>query len=146
MAQVTFYDPRTTTTYVWPDNPPFDGEQPSTKERQIDRTSNTANVGSVKQQGDDGPYLIDWKVNVFSAAHESAMWAWWQKCKSQTIWLTDAGGEVYEGQIIFLSRQRQGVIAGPKDSTDRRFYVVYEFKFEVYRFVSGLMHDAGVTP
>lgn len=144
--QVTFTDPRTGTIYTWPINPPFDGISPATKQRQIQRTSNTGNVGATKQQGDDGPLVINWKINVFTAAHEQALWQWYVLSSSQTIWLTDFNGEVFEGQIIELSRQQVGVIAGPGDATAQGFYAVYTFQFEVYRYVSGLMAAAGVTP
>lgn len=143
---VTFTNPANGQTYVWPHNPPPDGIQPAQKQRQIDRASNTGNVGATKQQGDDGPFIIHWEPVVFTAAHEQALWTWWQLCKSQTIYLTDFDGEEFEGQIITLSRQQIGAMKGPGDVNDRMFYAKYVFEFEVYRFVSGLMAAAGVTP
>lgn len=144
--QVTFYDPSDATTYVWPINPPHDGvTQPSQKQRQIDRTSNTGNVGSVKQQGDDGPYILHWEPLIFSAAHETALWEWFKRCETHTIHLTDWNSEVYEGQIITLARQQIGALSGPGDTTTRKFYNKYVFEFEVWSFVSGLMATAGVT-
>jgi hypothetical protein len=144
---VTFTNPANGQTYVWPNNPNPDAiTQPAQKQRQIDRTSNTGNVGATKQQGDDGPYIIHWEPLVFTAAHEQALWTWWQLCKSQTIYLTDFNGEEFEGQIITLGRQQIGALGGPGDTNERLFYVKYVFEFEVYRFVSGLMAAAGVTP
>lgn len=148
MSRVTFTDPKTGDTYVWPHNPDHDAlsAQPSQKQRQIDRTSSTGNVGLVKQQGDDGPYIIHWEPLIYSRAHEQALWVWWQLCKLQTIHLTDIEGDVYEGQIITLSRALYGALGGPDDIGTRGFYAKYVFEFEVYSFVSGMMADAGVSP
>lgn len=145
MTQVTFTDPRTGDTYAWPNNPPPDGITAAQKQRQIDRSSNTGNVGAVKQQGDDGPFVIHWTPLVFTQAHELALWQWYKKCKTRTILLTDFAGEVFEGQITTLARQQIGALAGPGETRDRGFYVRYEFEFEVYRFVSGVMATAGVA-
>jgi hypothetical protein len=148
MNRVTFTDPNTGETYQWPFNPDYAAlsVQYMQKQRQIDRTSNTGNVGAVKQQGDDGPFIVHWEPLVYTEAHEQALWTWWEKCKKQTIHLTDVDGEVYEGQITTLGRQQIGAMMGPGDTTERGFYCKYVFEFEVYSFVSGLMAAAGVSP
>lgn len=146
MAQVKFTDPKTGNTYTWAVNPPYGGIQPQAKTRQIQRTSNTGNVGVTKQQGDDGPYIIHWQVAVFHKAQQTAMWQWYQLCKMQTIYLTDWEGNEYEGQIISMQDQWVGVVAGPGDATARAGYSQMEMQFEVYRFVSGYMVTAGVLP
>lgn len=147
MGQVTFTDPNTADTYVWPVNPGYDGQtQPAQKQTQIDRTSNTGNVGSVKQQGDDGPYIIHWEPLVFHTAHETALWTWYALSKKQSIYLADFDGEEYEGQIITLARQKIGVLRGPGDTNERKFYTKYVFEFEVWAFRSGVLADAGVQP
>lgn len=146
VIRATFTDPITAATYVWPINPPPDGVSAQQKQRVIDRTSNTGNVGTVKQQGDDGAYIIHWEPKVFLASHEQALWEWFVKSKKQTIYLTDFNNEQYEGQIITLARQQIGAMGGPGDIPQRLFYCKYVFEFEVYRFISGVMADAGVTP
>jgi hypothetical protein len=135
---VTFTNPRTSATYTWPANPV--SEQAAAKERSIERTSNTGNVGAVKQQGDDGPIILGWQVNVLSTAAETVLWQWYMLCKTQTIYLTDWQGEQVEGQITSLSRERQvsPLNAGP--------WAVYALQFEVYAFRSGVLAAAGVTP
>jgi hypothetical protein len=144
--QVVFTDPRTSHTYTWPINPGYDGiTQAAQKQRNIQRTSNTANVGATKQQGDDGPMIIHWEPLIFHIAHETALWQWWMLCKLQTIYLTDWDGETFEGQIITLGRQQIGALSGPGDTLQRGFYCKYTFEFEVYRFVSGLLATAGVV-
>lgn len=143
--QVTFTNPADGTTYVWPHNPPPDSIQPAQKQRQIDRTSNTGNVGAVKQQGDDGAFIIHWEPVIYVEAHETALWTWYQLCGRQSIYLTDFNGEQFEGQIITLSRQQIGVLAGPGDIMERGFYCKYVFEFEVWRFISGPLASAGVA-
>ena len=146
MSQVVFTDPRTNSTYTWQVNPPYDGPQAAQKQRQIQRTSNTGNVGVTKQQGDDGPYIIQWQVNVFHEAQQQALWHWYQLCKTQTIYLTDWEGNQYEGQITVMQEQWTGVLSGPGDATARRGFAKMEMSFEVYRFIAGVMAAAGVTP
>lgn len=144
--QVTFTNPKTNAIYAWPVNPPPDGPQQAQKLRQIQRTSNTGNVGVTKQQGDDGAFILHWTFNVFHAAQQQALWQWYMICKSQTIYLTDWEGNEYEGQIIAVTEQWQGALAGPGDTNSRMGYVKMEMQFEVYRFISGAMAAAGVTP
>lgn len=147
MNRVTFTNPATGDTYQWRLNPGPDSiTQPATKQRTIDRTSNTANVGATKQQGDDGPLVIHWEPLVFHESQELALWEWYMLCKEQSIYLTDFDGDVYEGQIITLGRQQIGALAGPGDTKERGFYCKYVFEFEVWGFVSGLLAAAGVTP
>lgn len=136
--------------YTFDINPGFDAEskggtQYGQKQRQIERTSNTGNVGLTKQQGEDGPFVIHWEFAVYSAAQEAALWQFYVLCKRQSIYLTDFAGEQYEGQITTLGRQRSGVLAGPRDTTQRKFFATYVFEFEVWRFISGLLAAAGVT-
>jgi hypothetical protein len=138
MTQVTFTDPKTGDTYVWPVNP--HAEAAAQRIRQIERTSNTGNVGATKQQGDDGPHILDFTVNVSSEAMEVALWQWYVLTRKQTIYLTDWLSEKVEGQIIQMFRQRQ---LGPLNGNA---WAVYEFQFEVYGFLAGPMYEAGVTP
>lgn len=146
MNRVTFTDPLTAATYVWAVNPGYDGvTSPAQKQRQIERTSNTGNVGATKQQGDDGPYLLHWEFNVFTEAMEEALWEWYVRSQKQSIYLTDFRGDQYEGQIITLGMQEVGVLSGPGDTTARGFYVKTLFEFEVWRFISGRMANALVV-
>lgn len=138
MSTVTFTNPRDSSTYSWPRNP--SSEQPASKVRNIERTSNTGNVGSVKQQGDDGALILDWSIICETRAMEVALLTWYVTSKTQTIYVTDWDGEEYEVQIIAVSRQR--VPSGGSSGE----YAVYDLQLEVYRFISGVWFDAGVTP
>lgn len=143
--QVTFTNPRTGATYVWQINPGYDGvTQPMQKVRQITRTSNTANVGATKQQGDDGPLVLHWEPLVFHQAQQTALWTWFMLCKTQTIYLTDWNGYAYEGQITTMGEQWVGALAGPGDTTARRGYAKMVMEFEVWRVLSGPLATAGV--
>jgi hypothetical protein len=137
MTLVTFTNPKTAGTYVWEVNPAADNEQPLSKQRVIERISNTANVGATKQQGDDGPLILDWQINVPTTAMETVLWEWYMLSKVQTIYVTDWEGEEYEGQIITLSRARK--VANPP-------YRVCQLQFEIYRCISGVLATAGVAP
>lgn len=144
--QVTFTEPHSGVNYVWAVNPGYDGiTQPFQKQRTITRTSNTANIGATRQQGDDGPMIFHWEPLVFHAAQQEAMWAFYMLCKNQTIYLTDWNGYKYEGQIITLGEQWIGAVAGPGDTTTRRGYAKMIFEFEVYRVLSGPLAVAGVV-
>jgi hypothetical protein len=144
MTQATFTNPANGNTYVWPVNP--HSEATAQRLRQIERTSNTGNVGATKQQGDDGPHILDFEVNVRStptsttAAMETALWQWYVLARKQTIYFTDWTGDKYEGQIIAMQRQRQ---LGPVNGSG---WAVYQVLFEVYAFLAGPLADAGVTP
>jgi hypothetical protein len=145
MARVTFTDPATGDTYTWPNNPaPNEITQAASKSRSIDRTSSTGNVGLVKQQGDDGAYIVHWEPSVFTREHEVQLWSWYTLSSKQTIYLADWDGNVYEGQIITLSKQDIGALGGPGDIPDRLMYAKYVFEFEVYSFIAGILADAGV--
>lgn len=138
MSQLTFTDPRTSSTYSLPTNP--NTENAVGKTRNIERTSNTGNVGATKQQGDDGSMVIDVSAQVVAGAEETALWQWYALCRSQTVYLTDWAGSQYEGQIISLMRQWQ---LGPRNGAQ---WAVYDLQFEVWRFISGPQASAGVNP
>lgn len=147
---VKFVNPATGTTYVWPFNPDYDAETKAgtgyqQKQRQIERTSNTGNVGATRQQGDDGPFILHWEFTVLTATHEEELYQWYQLCKTQSIYLYDFDAEQYEGQIITAARARQGAAGGPGDITTRGFYTQFVLEFEVWRFITGLLATAGVT-
>ena len=143
MSQVTFTDPRTANTYAWPANPNI--ENTASKARIIERTSNTGNVGSMKQQGDDGPLILDWQIIVQSVTMETALWQWYTLSKLQTIYVADWDLEQWEGQIIMLSRQRVASGSIPAGGVTSE-YATYQMQFEVYRCISGVLATAGVTP
>lgn len=144
--QCRFTNPKTGSFYVWTLNPGFQGvTQPATKQRNITRTSNTANVGATKQQGDDGAYILHWEPEIFHRSQEEALWTWYKLCKTQSIYFTDFDGSEYEGQIIALGKQEIGVLAGPGDATERMMYAKYVFEFEVWRFLAGPQAVAGVV-
>lgn len=147
--QVKFVNPANADTYLWPLNPGWDAESKSgtgyqQKQRQIERTSNTGNVGATKQQGDDGPFIYHWEFIVVTADHEQALYTWYQTCKTQSIYLYDFNGEQSEGQITTAARSRQGAAGGLGDINARGFYTNFVFEFEVWKFLAGLMKDSGV--
>jgi hypothetical protein len=150
MQRVTFTNPANGSTYQFDINPEQDAETQSgtgfqQKQRQIERTSNTGNIGATRQQGDDGPFILHWQFAIYSSAQEQAMWQWYALSGKQSIYLTDFGGEQYEGQIITCSRMRQGALGGPRDTTSRGYYAIYVVEFEAWVFLEGLIATAGVN-
>jgi hypothetical protein len=142
--QDRFQNPANGTTYTWPIN--HSDEEESGKTRTIERTANTGSVGAVKQQGDDGPIILRWKGTILTRAQLVAMWTWFNLCRTQTIYLRDFDGQEYEGQITTFTPQRKRTLRNPRDTSAPNHYWTYSFEFEVYRFVSGDMLTAGVTP
>lgn len=147
---VTYINPANGDQYEWAVNPEQDAETQAgvgyqQKQRSIERTSNTGNIGATRQQGDDGPFILHWQTNIYSQAHEIALWTWYQLCKTQSIYLIDFNGEKYEGQIITTSRMRQGVLSGPQDTSQRGYYPTMVIEYEVWQFLSGPLATAGVT-
>jgi hypothetical protein len=131
--------------YDWPIN--HNEEEESGKARNITRTAPTGNVGLVKQQGDDGPFILKLKGHIKTRAQYAAFWQWYQLCRTQTIYFRDFDNQQYEVQITsFLpTRLRRHSYPGPGlDPYDH--YWTYTMELEVYRFISGVMQAAGVTP
>jgi hypothetical protein len=150
MQRVTFTNPANGDTYEFATNPEWDAEtQQGTgyqeKVRQIERTSNTGNIGATRQQGDDGAFILNWQFAIYSAAQEQAMWSWYELSGKQSIYLTDFDGEEYEGQLTTVGRMRQGAAGGPQDTNSRGFYAIYVVQFEVWVFRSGMIATAGVN-
>lgn len=146
MVRCKFTNPADGSFYEWAYNPPFDGiPQGSGKTLAIERLANTGNVGAVKQQGDDGPFILHYEPLIWTAAHQAAMWMWYKLSKKQSIYFTSFTGDEYEGQITTLTQQEIGATGGPGDTNARGYYVKMVFEFEVWRTVSGMLHDVGVV-
>lgn len=143
--RVAFINPATGDTYQW--HRGYETEDDAGKTRQISGSANTGLTGRVRQQGDDGPYVRTLHGRIVHAAQHQAFWAWYELCESQTIHFRDHDGAVYEVQItnLVMQQQRRLATVAPDPSMQHNFYT-YTLALEVYSFVSGRMHDAGVTP
>lgn len=145
MARVAFINPANGDTYEW--HRGYETEDDAGKTRQISGTANTGLTGRVRQQGDDGAYVRTLHGRIVHAAQHQAFWAWYALCASQTVYFRDHDDAVYEVQITGLNmhQQRRLPTTAPDPTMSRNFYE-YTMTLEIYRFVSGRMAAAGVTP
>lgn len=143
--QCRFTNPATGTFYDFQVNP--DQEDPMGKTRKVSRTAPTGNVGLVRQQGDESPMVIGIHGKILHRLQWQAFWATYRLCQTQTVNYRDWDGNVYEVQITAFNpvRVRKLSFSGRDPSLPHHYYT-YDMTLEVYRFISGDLADAGVTP
>jgi hypothetical protein len=142
-----FTDPASVVAaYDWPIN--HNEEEESGKVRNVTHTAPTANnVGLVKQQGDDSPFVLKLKGHIKTRAQYAAFWQWFQLCRTQTIYFRDFDNQQYEVQITSFLPTRSRRHSYPAPGLDPHdHYWTYTMELEVYRFISGDLATAGVTP
>jgi hypothetical protein len=145
MARNRFFNPATNETYAWPVN--HNEEEETAKARNITRTAPTSGYGLVRQQGDDGPFLLKLSGTILDRAQLVAMWRWYAICRAQTIRFIDFDDQSYEVQITdFAPRRVRKAIAPRRDPSAPTHYWTYTITMEVYAFIAGDMVGAGVTP
>lgn len=143
MARNTFTDPATGNTYQWLIN--HDEEEDGGKTRTINRAGLTSNVGTVKQQGEDGPLMLRFRGTILDRSQYQAMWAWFELSRSQTIYFTDFDGQAFEVQITSFTPKRLRKARSPqRDPSTPLHYWQYGIEMEVYRVIAGDL--IGVAP
>lgn len=145
MARVRFTNPANGAIYDFQRNPTE--EDPQSKTRPINRTAPTGSVGAVKQQGDEGPFIIGIRGKIMHRAQYQAMWLLYNLCRFQTVYYADYEGATYEVQITSLTttRVRKLAVIAP-DPGMRHYYYDYTLVMEVYRFISGDLAGVGMVP
>lgn len=144
MARDRFVNPANGGAYDWLVNHSDEGE--TGKTRNITRTANTGVVGLVKQQGDDGPYILKLSGTILHRSQLQQMWAWYALCRTQTIYFYDFDGQGFEVQITSFMPTRHRTLRNPRDPSAPLHYWTYNIEMEVYRFLNGDLVAAGVTP
>lgn len=145
MARDRFFNPLTNVTYSWQRN--HEEEDEAGKQRNITHTSNTGNVGLVRQQGEESPMVMTWRGKIFHRSQLIQFWDWFRLCKTQTIHLIDFDNQGYEVQIVdFRPRRRSKLSAASPDPSMPMHYYEYAIAFEVYDFLTGDLVTAGVDP
>lgn len=140
-----FINPANGVEYAWLVN--HDEEQAAGKSRNITRTAPTADTGLVKQQGDDGPYLINVSGKILDRSQLVMFWLCYATCRTQTLHFLDFDGQRYEVQITDFAPQRVRKEYSPsRDPSTPMHYWTYTMTMEVYSFIAGDMATAGVTP
>lgn len=145
MSRNRFTNPATGVHYDWTVN--HTEEDETGKTRNITRSAPTGGVGLVRQQGDDGPYLLRYTGTILHRAQWQAMWAWFALCRTQTIYFADYDGQQYEVQITSFTGKRVRKLANTgKDPSIPHHNYTYTIEMEVYRFMAGDLAGSGVTP
>jgi hypothetical protein len=145
MARNQFINPATGATYSWLVT--HTEEEDSGKARNITRTAPTSGYGLVRQQGDDGPFLLKLSGTILDRSQLVAMWQWYALCRTQTIHFLDADAQRYEVQITdFAPKRIRKALSPHRDASTPLHYWTYTIVLEVYAFIAGDMAGAGVTP
>lgn len=135
-ATCQFVNPVDGSTYVWPIN--YLEDNSTGKERTIEVTANTGNVGLVRQQGDDQPLTLAFSGTILTQAHLDAFWLYYILSESQTIYFDDVDGTRYEVQITkFVPKKQRGRNPANGTGTSGLFYWKYDMEMTVYTVVSG---------
>lgn len=142
MPRNRFTNPATGVTWTWPIG--HSDEQPTTKTRSIQRTANTAVVGAVRQQGDDGPIILKFSGTILQRVQLQQFWAWYALGKTQSIFFYDFDDQGYEVLITELSvtRKRKLSHTGRDPSMPFHFYT-YDITMEVLSVLQGDMVGVG---
>lgn len=145
MARNRFVNPVDGFTYAWPVN--HSEEEETGKTRNITRTAPTSGYGLVRQQGEDGPYLIKLSGTILDRSQLVAFWQWYAICRFQTIHFIDFDDQRFEVQITDFAPKRVRKLTAPsRDPSAPTHYWSYTITMEVYAFIVGDMVGAGVTP
>lgn len=141
-----FIDPAgNVATYDWPINHSQDGAFGKT--RNISHGANTGGTGLIKQQSDDSPMVMELDGTILEQDQYQAFWEWFALCEDQTIYFRDFTGEKMEVQITDFQPTRQRAVKNSRGGTDNpTWYWHYTLKMEVYKFINGILDDAGVNP
>lgn len=143
--QNKFTNPATGLEYSWDMN--HETEEATGKTRNISRAANTGLTGAVKQQGDDGPLILNYSGKIMKRSQLQQFWAWYELCESQTIIFTDYDGQSYEVQITsFLPTRVRKLSFTGRDPSLPHHYYTYTMTMGVYRLISGDMAIATVGP
>lgn len=138
-----FTNPANAATYDLAINP--SEEEPFGKTRNVEHSAPTGLTGLVRQQGDDTPLVLKASGTILTKAQLTTMIAWFQLCRSQTIYLRDHAQDSFEGIITSFLPTRKRTIRNPRDPANApEWYWTYTLEFEVVRILAGTW--AGVTP
>lgn len=144
MARNQFIDPAgNRTTYNWPINHREESEFGKT--RNVEHGGNTGDVGFVRQQSDDSPLILRFSGTILVKAQLTEMLAWFEMCKTQTIYFKDFAADEYEVIITKFMPKREYTVRNPRDAANApNWYWRYEIEMDVVTVRDGTWED--VTP
>lgn len=142
--QNRFEDPRTGDIYDWQRN--HTTEEAMGRERNITHSGATGGVSMVRQQGEEGPLVLDWQGIIEYRAQLQEMWKWYELSRTQTIWIRDYDGNRYEVIITSFTpkRVRKMSFQGRDRVNTPWHYWEYTIKMEVVTVLWGDLVVAGV--
>lgn len=139
-----FTNPANGDFYDWVLN--HSDEEESGHTTTVNRTANTGGTGLVRQQGDDGPWLLRYTGTILDRSQHQAMMRWKQISRGQTIYFKDYDGQEYEVVINQYTARRVRVLRNRRDPSMPFHRFEYTIEMEVVRFIAGDAVVAGVTP
>lgn len=132
-----FENPKTSTKWAWPVN--HSEEEETGKERSVENGANTAGTGLNPIQADDQPLQFSYSGTIFSKAQVTEMIAWFELCKTQTIYFHDFAGDSYEVIITSFKPTRHRTIRNPRDFKNAPlWYWTYTIQMRVVRVIDGI--------
>lgn len=138
-----FTDPATGDEYNWHVN--HNVEQAFGKQRNVERTARTGFQGYVRQQGDDGPLILQFQGEILHRAQYQQMWHFYHLCETQTIYFTDFFGDEAEVQITHFTPTRVRVAKNPSDPSIPFHRWDYTIEMDVVRVISGDLLTEGIV-
>lgn len=121
--------------YPWPINYQEEGE--FGRRRNYDRSASTSGVGVVRQQGDDGPLIINVTGVILKADQHAYFAAFMKVGKLRTLIFTDFEGHQYEVLMTAYLPTRVRTSRNPQDPNILYHYYKYSMEMEVVRVISG---------
>lgn len=117
-------------TYDWEIN--HFQEDGADKRRTIERTAVTSGVGFVRQQGEDSPEVLRYKGTILSQTQYDKMVAYYEACRTRTIFFRDFTGDEKEVIITAFNPLRKWVANNPRGGTTNPGHIwTYDIEMEV---------------
>jgi len=122
-------------TYEWAIGYTEEGE--FGRRRNYDRSASTSGVGVVRQQGDDGPIIINVQGTILQADQHAYFCAFMKVGKLRTLIFTDFEGHQYEVLLTAYLPTRKRTSRNPRDPNILYHYYAYSMEMEAVRVLSG---------
>jgi hypothetical protein len=118
-------------TYSWQVN--HSTEEANDRRRNIERSSPTAGVGFVRQQGEDSPNLLRYSGTILHQNQYDVFASYYDACRTRTIYFRDFTGAKSEVIVTDWSVQRVPTAHNPRDPSIPLHYYKYTIEMEVIR-------------
>ncbi len=99
--------------YIWQVN--HREEEGNQDSLNVERTAVTTGVGFVRQQGQPSPRILNYSGTILHQTQYDAMRAYFEACRTRTIFFRDVAGDEMEVLIVSLNITRRAVLRNPYD-------------------------------